>query len=234
MDLSTVSVYAESSVYTEEIQDLIDKVRRKIQDDSYTAAEIIDLFNQCLAELAGEFLLPNLEAYAIVNTRTGQSYTELPADYHRNIRDCYSNALKRRIRIFGSKSQLERNFSYRDLTGRVYAVAPKGRYLHYQHTPQSPEALEINYWRFPDRISSHSQRPDALPPHLCEPLLVAYAVKELFAEIEDGIEGNQVNTQRWENRWLLLKGQLLAFIGPEESIPDDFDSDFDWDFLVNA
>lgn len=234
MNISTLAIVAESSVYTiESIQDLIDKVRRKVQDDSYTNDDIIDFFNQCFAELAGELLLPNLETWETVYTDPLSSQIPLPANFHKNLRNCHSTTNRRRIRVYGSKQLLHSEFGWHDRNGRVLGVARHGRYLYYQHIPSSAESLELNYWKFPDRISSTKQMPDVLPPHLLEPLLVAYAAKEIFAEIEDGIEGRQINTARWEQRWAGLKLELNRFIGPEERVPDAFDADINWDCLVN-
>lgn len=234
MDLIVPFIVAESSVYANEsIQDLIDKVRRKVQDDSYSNDDIIDFFNAAMAELAGEFLLPNLETWETVYTDPMSSTIRMPANYHKNLRNCHSTTNRRRIKVYGSKQLLHSEFGWHDRNGRVLGIAPHGRDLYYQHIPNTAETLELNYWKFPDRITSVTQMPDILPPHMLEPLLVAYAAKEIFAEIEDGIEGKQINTERWERRWLVLKVQLDRFVGPEERVPDDFDADIEWDCMVN-
>jgi hypothetical protein len=60
--------------------------------------------------------------------------------------------------------------------------------------------------------------------------LKEYALKELYSEIEDGLEGQQVNTDRHEKKYAQAKERLVAFIGPEERDPVQFlDEEIAWD-----
>lgn len=230
--ISAVKVRAESSVYSETGQDLVDKVRGKIQDDSYTTDDILDRFNQGLGELAGDFLLPDLETWLTVTTDASHPFIDLPADYQKHLKNCHSVTSAMPIKIYGSLQQLYAPFRIHDQNGRVIGVAVHGRRLYYQRIPQSTELLTIDYYRYPERILTRNQKPTCLPPHLVEPLLVAYACKEIFAEIEDGIEGPQVNTDRWEKRYNKAKADLAIFLGPEHRTPVPMEQEIDWDWLA--
>jgi hypothetical protein len=230
--ISNLKIAAESSVYGLDGQDLVDKVRAKVQDDSYTVDYILALFNQCLVELAGEFLLPELEDWETLATDPNASTIPLPANYHRQLRFCKSLTHNRRVTVMGSQAQIDRHFVMRYQHGRVLAVAPLGRRLYYQRIPQSAEQLQVNFFRYPEPLRSREQKPTCLPPHLVESLLVNYAAAQLFSEIEDGIEGPQVNTTRYEDRYTQAKLQLQAFIGPEERAPVEMDDEIGWDYLA--
>jgi len=230
--LSNLKIAAESSLYRHDGQDLVDKVRRKVQDDSYSVDDILELFNACLVELAGEVLLEELETWEQVSTDTSSSTVPLPANYHRALRFCHSITNKRRIHVYGGRAQLDRHFVQRDQSGRVLGVAPHGRNLYYQRIPQTAEVLEINYFRYPEPLRSRDDKPTCLPPHLVEPLLVNYAAKELFSEIEDGIEGPQVNTERYTAKYDKARAALVRFVGPEERAPVELVDDLHWDNLA--
>jgi hypothetical protein len=230
--LSNLKIAAESSLYRHDGQDLVDKVRNKVQDDSYSVEDILELFNACLVELAGEVLFRELETWQIVETDPNSSTIALPADYHRELRFCHSLTNNRRIHVYGGRPQLDRHFVQRDQSGRVLGVAPLGRQLYYQRIPQTTEQLQINYFRYPEPLRSRDDKPTCLPPHLVEALLVNYAAKELFSEIEDGIEGPQVNTERYTGRYDQARAQLVRFIGPEQRAPVELVDDMCWDDLA--
>jgi hypothetical protein len=177
-------------------------------------------------------LLDDLETWETISTDTNASTVALPADYHRGLRFCHSLTTNRRVRVYGGRAQLDRHFNQRDQNGRVLGVAPLGRRLYYQRIPQSAEELQINYFRYPEPLLTRDQKPTCLPPHLIEPLLVNYAAKELFSEIEDGIEGPQINTDRYTGRYDKARAQLVVFIGPQERAPVELVDDMHWDDLA--
>ena len=62
-------------------------------------------------------------------------------------------------------------------------------------------------------------RPDGIPDHLCRPLLVNHACSAIFAEIEEGVEGNKTNTIYHDQKFQQAIAALIAFIGPEGRAP---------------
>jgi len=228
MALPTISVAAESSGLVTTTHDLIEEVMGAIQDASFTPEQVIELFNECLLELAGDanFLLPDLEAWADITTATNANTVRLPADFMRTLRIVHSITNNREVKVYGSPSQITRLFSVQNQTGNVIAVAPKGRNLFYQRIPSSPETLRINYYRLPTRIYSRDDKPFEIPWHFAKPLLKHYALRELFSLIEDGIEGAKVNTGYHDKRFTTAKEALEAFIGPEERPPVEYDDEW--------
>jgi hypothetical protein len=230
--LSNLKIEAGSNLFVYDGQDLVDKVRAKVQDDSYSVEQILQLFNQCLVELAGDFLLPDLETWETIATDPNSSAVPLPANYHRNLRFCKSLTHNRRVSVMGSAAQIDRYFTMRDQNGRVLAVAPLGRRLYYQRIPQAAEQLQLNFYRYPELLRSREQKPICIPPHLVEALLVNFAAAELYSEIEDGIEGPQVNTTRYTEKYEKAKVQLTIFLGPEERAPVELEDGIGWDSLA--
>lgn len=230
LDGTLPSLSCSSTVYAlvHTSQTLADEVQNAVQDASYSYDRIIELFNDCLMELAGEHLFPELEAWADLDTSAATNNVALPADYMRNLRHCHSLTNNRKVKVYGSLTQLYRWFSSLDQTGAIVGVAPKGRRLYYQR--QAAETLRINYFKYPQRLQTREDKPVEIPWHLAKALLKHYALKELYAEIEDGIEGQQVNTSRHEKKYEQAKERLVAFIGPEERDPVQLlDEEIAWD-----
>ena len=198
----------------------------KLQDDSYEASDVLDKFNTCLKELAGNFLLPELETDEAVTTNTSLSYMSLPSSYHRNLFKCYSTTNSRWITVYKGLRLMLGCFSVPDRSGSVVGVVAKGRSLYYQRIPSSEESLKLFFYKLPTVLTLKTT-PSELPEHLAEKLLVNYALADLFAEIEDGSEGNKVNTAFYQGKYEQAKAELAVFLGEEqkepEGIPDELD-----------
>jgi hypothetical protein len=208
---------------------LADEVMEAVQDASFTYEAILELFNDCLLELAGELMFPDLERWIDIETTAHDNFIHLPADYMRKLRHCHSITHNRPVEIYGSAVQLFRRFTVLDQSGRVIGVAVNGRTLIYQRIPASSETLKINYYAYPPRLQTCHDKPLIMPWHLAKALLKHYACKEIFSLIEDGIEGAQVNTDRHEKRYEIAKERLWQFIGPEEKSPVDIETEIDWE-----
>jgi len=75
--------------------------------------------------------------------------------------------------------------------------------------------LTIHYFRLPVDMEDDDDTPDGIPTQFQKKLLVNYACKEIFSLIEDGIEGQQVNTAKHTGFFLSALRDL------ELSIPAD-------------
>ena len=230
--LPAVETLAEVIALTATSHTMADEVMGIVQDASYTYADILEQFNDCQMEVAGKFLIPELEQWADITLKANRKSVRLPADFHRNLRHAHSTTYNRKIKIYGSLSLLYRWFSNLDQSGRIVGCAVKGRDLYYQRIPTSDETLRINYYGYPPRLESRMDKPDWLPWHLVKPLLVAYAAKELYDLIEDGQDGNKTNTTRWEAKYKEAFTDLEEFIGPEEDELDTIEVEIDWEAMM--
>jgi hypothetical protein len=231
--LPALESFGESVRLSDTTHSLADTVLEKVQDGSYDWPFVVGLFDDCLLELAGDFLFPDLEETADVPTDPGVGYIRMPANFHRELRYCHSISHNRKIAIKGSVIQLYRDYSKLDQSGVVRGVALKGRNLYYQRIPASAETLRLNFYRYPDRLLSRYDKPTIMPYNLARKLLVHYACREIYDEIEDGIEGVQkINTKYHDSRYQRAKAQLDMFLGPEEREPQEFPNEIDWDSMI--
>ena len=92
-------------------QTIADKVKQKVQDDSYSVDYINDIVLNGLLEIAGRVLLPELETTAEVYTDPNVASIPLPANYHRKLQYCHSTTHNQPIKVYGTVVQLYRQFS---------------------------------------------------------------------------------------------------------------------------
>lgn len=230
-DLGSLEAYSESIAHTEldDSESLADQVADILQDSSYSHSDIIKMINQGVRYVSGRVLLPTLETWADIETDPGVNHVPIPADYQKNLRYCHSITHNRQVRIMGSSLQGFRHFSLLNQTGRVIQVMVQGRELYYQRVPSSAETLRINYFRYPERLFSRWDKPTCLPVHLTEDICVNYAAWKFFQKIEDGVEGQKVNTAYYKGLYDQAFAELVSFLGPEEREPVEIATEMDWE-----
>jgi len=229
VNLPVVETLAEVLPLVDTAHTLSDDVLDIVDDPSYSYDDVLTLFNDCLVELAGELLLPELDTWVDIATDPNTDHVRLPVNYMKNLRYAHTTTYNRKLKVYGGLGQLYRLFSTLDQTGRVLGVCAQGRDLYYQRVPSSAETIRINYYRFPGRLETRFDKPDCLPYHLVKPLLLNYASKELFNLIEDGIEGAKINTEKHTKLYEIAKAKLLMFVGPEERDPIAIEDEIDWE-----
>lgn len=227
--LSSLEAYAEILPHLDVAQTLAEKVAVKVDDRSYTYDTILNKLNTGLRWIAGKYLLPDLETFEDIETDPGVSHVPLPRDYQRNLRWAHSVTHNRPTKIYPSTVHLFRWFSMLDQTGRIIGIAIKGRDLYYQRIPAAAETIRLNYWRYPERIDMRTEKVDCLPEHLVEALLVNYVCRDIFSEIEDGLEEEKVNTKHYAIMFTAALKDLSDFLGPEKRIPVDIPTEIDWE-----
>lgn len=205
------------------LEDLRDRVSNIILDSQFTDDMIDGYLNDGVLEIAGgldsafgDFITPPLpNLFTIETVETGSNaYVSMPDTFQR---DLVFVADSKAIEINISNSWIEFMESNPLLsrTGTIYEVVEQAGSLYYQGIPTDPEELTVHFYRFPVDMVEDGDTPDGIPTHLQKQLLVNYACKEIFALIEDGIEGQQVNTMKY----LALFQKALRTL--EMSIPAD-------------
>lgn len=102
--------------------------------------------------------------------------------------------------------------------GNIKAACLKGRSLHFAGVPDKDTMLLISYMAEPAVFLSETDTGDAidyLPPRIGENAIVAYAAKEIYAIIEDGVDGQKRNTEKWEATYALELSKISARFGIE-------------------
>jgi hypothetical protein len=213
-----------------------------IQDGSYTAAQITTILNRGVIQIAGGILLPGFTAVSpplldlydsdTVNTSTTLPYVALPSDFQRNLELVASAAQDAEIRLYDSWKKFLKAYPNLNETGDSVeaCVVHRGR-LYYQPIPSSSEALTVHFYRKPVAMSATSDTPDGIPDHLAYDALTAFAAKEIYKLIEDGIEGRRGNYEYYMAEFIKAMLEITHFVGwdgvsltyeDESTYTDDF------------
>jgi len=184
------------------LEDLVADVENTIFDSSVTEDEIIAKINEGLQYTAEVVLLKDLETSGTVTATSGANLVALPTDFSRNlfrVRD----AIGTDIQVYSSTALLEDDIDLVDTDGVITAtliegVAIQAGQLLYGPSPDEDTVLTLRYYTTPTALTSFSQVPDCIPlPHQRN-ILANYAKWQLFNDIEDGVDGAKVNTQKYE------------------------------------
>lgn len=191
--------------------ELRDAVLGIVQDNGW-ADVILDLFNVCRGEIAGEIDLPGLHTVATVTTSASSSSVALPDTYSRGLYWVGSASQKNRI---GTRKSDYHNlltflekYPVQDQVGLITDVAIQGSDLLYQG--MAADTLTLRYYAAPTALTVNASIPAELPEHLHKALLVNFACRELYTQIEDGIEGGTPNTTKFDK---LYQRALIALRG---------------------
>ncbi len=184
--------------------DLLDVIEKKVQDSSFDREEdFLRLLNDGLLFLAQTYRLPALQATDTVDTEADINYVEMPVDYFSNLYHVYNDTMKCPVRLCYTRQTLHRMFvNDFQAQGKVEAVCCEGRILHYRRVPKDPETLTLEYYTVPDILEdSEASVPDCIPEGLHSQLLLNFVLWKVFDSIEDGVEGQKINTQYYQQEF---------------------------------
>lgn len=203
-------------------EELKDRVSTIIQD---TGLSILfdDFINQGVYEIAGGMQsslgnwitppIPMLLEIDTVTTATNTAYINMPNTFHRNLQ-LVASSNGNLIDISNSFIDFSETYPLLNRSGNISEVIEHGGKLYYQGIPVNSETLTIHFYRKPIAMVNDNDVPDGIPEHLQFDLLTNFAAWKIFNFIEDGLEGESLNTQKYMN---LFYTGLRVF---ELSIPD--------------
>lgn len=180
----------------------LEQIRREVEnlvdDPSYDSETIDQYINQALEYVAANVLLPTLRRIGVVSTVVNQAYSDI-----RSIgSDSFSGILKRVIRSDGKFPQVYANlelflddYPTLDQEGDVEAVCLDGFTLWYQKIPAESSNLTVLCYINPSPLVDDKDTPPLdVPSHLHRKLFVNGASYMIYDQIEDGIDGEKINT----------------------------------------
>jgi hypothetical protein len=208
--------------------ELITEVQNIVQDSAWTETMIKALLNRAQTVVASGVILPgkyqltpplpDLYATGTVDTIVGAGACSLPEDFNRDLIQVV-NSDEENVSIIKSFRRFLTDNPERE-AGSVRICARNGQNLLYRDIPSTAETLTVHYYRSPEELLSSSDEPEGIPVELHKPLLAGYAAAQIFNQIEDGIEGQKINTSFWNNEFQQGLIQLEIMVG--------FDADPDY------
>lgn len=187
-------------------EELITRTTTLVNDSTLTET-IEDLLNQGVYEIAGGMQsalsdiitppLPELFTIDTVVTDINLAYVNMPSTFHRNLQLAVS-ANGTEISVANSFIEFAETYPLLDKVGIISEVAEQGGMLYYQGIPSTAENLTLHFYRKPVEMVNDADTPDGIPEHLQMSLLVNFAAWKAYEFIEDGMEGETVNTIKFK------------------------------------
>ncbi len=183
------------------LENIVSDVVDTVFDSSVTEAKVISKVNEGLAFTAELVLFPLLEATGTVTTTPGQNLVDLPSAFSRNLfRVKDPDGLD--IDIYSSTGLLEDDIRVVDdagvVEGDVEAVALQAAQLFYAPSPADATVLSLRFYTAPTPLSVMDAIPICIPTAHRMNILCNYAKWQLFNDIEDGVDGEKINTRKYE------------------------------------
>ena len=201
-------------------EQLITEVADIVQDSSYDNETILAYLNRGQVAVAGALLLPGLaDGYGTVTSVVDGYGVALPADFHREL--FHAQVGGRPVKVYRNMGMMLHELEkITAQAGQLVAVCPNARRLMYQQVPVSATNVELFYYRLPAAMTDEddTSRPDGLSMQAGVAVehydfaLVHYAAALIYDRIEDGIEGQKVNTLSHRQQYALRLEEMRLHV----------------------
>ncbi len=206
------------------LEQLRDAVLKTVQDPSLDTDEVDALINEAIQDVADRVLLPALETSDDVDF-VDEAAALLPDNYNHGL---FSATIEgERVHIATTMKILTRRFPVPSQAAPgVYGkyVCARGNMLEVR--PPLSGTVNIHFYGTSALLALDADIPTCIPVGKQRKLLHAYVCRELFSDIEDGMEGATVNTDKfdrvYERTLVELNKQLKGGQSRPEPIRDVF------------
>jgi len=200
------------------VDGVITETRTITRDESYDDAWMVERLNSGIQEIAALFVIPGLSTSDTVSALTTINNVAMPSDFHRDLylatTETYPNGLILSPNLKDLIAQTDQ-----EETGDVRQVAVEFQTLYYAPVPsEAAETITLYYYKTPTAITLVSDLPAWIPVHLQRVLMVNYLAKEIFSQIEEGIDGQTPRTAMFSSLYAQAL-MLLERFYPHASKP---------------
>ena len=178
------------------LREIIDEVQLIVQDNSFFESDdaIISRVNEAVLWACSQpgVEIPSLKQMGQFTTTT-EPYAEI-AGVTTSFTGRVLRAGKPGTKLYHGIEDLYDDFYPLDKVGPVEAVCVQRNMVWYQGIPAEPEVVLCILQGDPPRLEDDDDVPVVIPEFLQRQLVVHGVVAELYSMIEDGVDGQKVNT----------------------------------------
>lgn len=188
------------------------EVRTKVSDMSTAFDDSIpdfvnDAVDEIVLELGG---VPSLKTYTTLSTSLTANYVSMPSGFSGIL--TYVGDEDGEIERLSDLEALVRVYPKLDETGStVEYVALEGNKLYYQPIVTPVVTMYLVYYAKPTRMVQATETPTCLPEELHRAVIVPKAAELIFKIIEEGVEGDHVNTLSAQQDYSVGLARLQAW-----------------------
>jgi len=202
---------------------LIQRIGLKINRIDMDRDFILAVLNQCNADIASRIDFKELATVDTITFTAGENTISLPSDFHKNLDFGRNTTTNRSITVLDSRRIIDRQMDRIDRTGNVILVALDYPNIYFQYSPSANQAGTIYYHRLPTDLTLDGIFPAYIPAGLTFRIFYNYTIGEMYDVIEDGVEGEKVNTMYHRDQYDKAAAELALFIGPDPDLPRRLD-----------
>jgi hypothetical protein len=194
---------------------MIQEVKNIVQDTSFDAA-IPGYINEAFLQASGRINIPDLKRMGIATAIGGQNYVSLsgiPNGFSGRLTKVLDNTISRFKNIEDMFSWVTDHSRLTNEVGTIEAVTLEGKTLWYFPQPSSEQSISCILFSNPTPLEYDEDEPIEFPEVCHRNIGIHGAAFLCYLVIEDGIEGDKVNTNF--HYGLFEKGvqQLLEWVG---------------------
>jgi hypothetical protein len=178
-------------------KEMQDEVYVNIKDASLQS-KIPGILNDAYKAAVNDVHVPDLKSFTTVNSVVGKSYTSLPDGVIGRVLYIGNSNGRFTLARRGLVELIEDDPGLTSL-GSVWKIAQEGKVLWYISQPETVETFYVLLYKEPAELVADNSVPSVLPSLLHRQLLVYKATSILYNIIEEGVEGEKVNTISYEN-----------------------------------
>ena len=197
------------------LSEIVDEVKLIVNDSSYDDS-IIGYINQAIVQASGEVNLPDLKRVGVATTVNDLMYTSLaglPNGFNGRLSKLLDQSIVRYASLEVMLTAIQAQ--QRELTenGAVEMVALEGKTLWYFPIPKPIQNITCVLFSDPPALVGPEDEPVFLPSTCHRNICIYGAAMMHYTKIEDGIEGDKVNTLHYATLYATGIQQLREWIG---------------------
>lgn len=189
---------------------LRDRVSEIIQDNSFDDTYIDAALNRALIEVTGKMTLPTLVVSATVTISANGTITAMPTDFYHDLIWGWNVSTSSSLTIEMNRNRLQERFSDGFTGSEITHIAQDNFQLYNWPMVAEDTDVALRYYSEPAAVSSADATISCLP-ELYQDVLVYHVVAMVYEMIEDGVEGQKVNTQFYTQKYNMRLEELKNF-----------------------
>jgi len=200
------------------VDGVITEARSITRDESFDDLWMVNRLNMGIQEIAAVLTIPGLSASDTVTvTSMDEGHVALPVDFSHDLYLATTEEYPNGLILCENLKSLIAQYDPEE-TGNVRMVAVQFQELYYAPFVEEDEDITLYYYKNPDALTLVGLLPSWMPVHLQKTLMVNYLAKEIFSQVEEGIDGQMPNTTKYSQ--LYGQGlQLLQAFYPKTAKP---------------
>lgn len=201
------------------LSDLIEELKECIHEYDTGIdldTQLVNLINEAQQQISEEIEVATLRKMNVVQTDVTAPYLTMPSDFSGRLKylgnaygpiELYKNGLEGMLKDYPSLDEV----------GDVVVAAVDNNLLYYQGIPSTPAYITVLYYASPKTLALPHDIPEWLPEYLHRGLLVNKAAEIKYRSIEEGVEGEMVNTQKYRGYYEESKSLLELWLSRRRS-----------------